>query len=251
MYTFDNLRDDIINLYKDNNILSCAYFEKNYTNYYEDIHLYLVLNDKNITFRDLNNELDIINLLDKKTNIYFKKLYNWDKSLHIITIEKISIHIHLVDRIYNFEDVNIIFNNDLEIKEDSNNIFQMTIAIKDFISDLNYCYRMNICNNKYLGLLYINKLYNDLIHFLSNFYLDYYVYKEDIHLNFDNVLKKMPKDKKNKFNEIIKKMNIDTTIDALKLIIWFFDEFIINLPIMVMQAIDIDLYNFIKEIILK
>ena len=252
LYTLGRLINDTIEFYKNNNLLLCAYLERKNKSDYEDTHLYLILDDKNLTFRDLSNNLDIIKELESNTNIYYKKIYNWDRSLHIITIDKLSFHIHLVKHIYNFEHLNILYNpNNLEVKEDSNNNTNLIFSIKDFINDLNYCYREITINDNYLGLYYLNKVYNDLIYFLCNFYLDYNVSKDDIHVNFDIALKKMDKSKVNKLNQIIKLMNIDTINDSVKLIIWFFDEYVINLPIMVMQAIDIDLYIFIKEIILK
>ena len=251
MYVLDNLYNDVIDFYKNKNILSCAYLEKNYDNNFNDANLYLIFNDSNITFRDLSNDLDIINLLNNKTSVIYKKFYNWDKSIHIITSDKISIRIHITNYIYNYEDLKILFNPyNISVKDEVNNSLQMTLAIKEFIIDLNSCLREE-SENKFIGLLYLNKLYNDLVYFLCNFYLDYSVYKEDIHANFNYVLKKMDKGKVHKFNQIIKLLNMESSKDCLRLIVWFFDEFIINLPISVMQSIDIDLYTFIKELILK
>ena len=230
-------------------MIDCCYCEKEITNETKVAFIYVVPFMEGTDFYNLFNhhdELDIYNIIKEETNILYYKIYNYDKSIQVVTSDNYNIYFNIVNGIYEFPHIDIIYRNVEELKLENSKVMNLVSSFESFTIHLNFVYREIMNNNKYVAFKYLGDAYGDLLGFLGNYYLNYSPDVDVIHYDFSDVLKLMDKRLQTNFKRIMDLYKVDNVKECSKLMIWFIDEYIGHLTINVVSKINIDYYDFVK-----
>ena len=249
MISLKELVNKVIKNYIDYNVIDCCYAEGSIDDSEGAYYVYLVPIIEDSNFYNLmsrHHELDIEEIVKEESNVLYYSLYNYDRSIHLITSDNHNVYFNLVNGIYKFPNIYLLYRNVDQLKKENNRGLNLVKSFESFSHHLSLIYSEVKNENKYISFKYLNDAYGDLLGFLGNYYLDYSPDIDVIHYNFDEVLKKMDKRLQTNFKRMIDLLKVDTVKECTKLMIWFVDEYIGHLTINVVSKINIDYYDFVK-----
>lgn len=240
--------NDLLNMLVNENLIKIAYIEKPLSSRSDNINLHIIFNDANDKDFKTTDSLEMIkSFLETKSFLSYSSIT--DNILHFISEDGLSLYLHADKVIYPY-DTKVIVYNPLNIDENNEqyNISKndvkddMVKALYSLIYQLHNALKHCLENENVLGMFCLNRASDYLFVFLS----DYYLGNPKNH-SYNYLLTKMEKNKADFLKEIITKTKIESVIDCAKLMIWFIDDYIANLPINVAKEIAIDYYLYVKK----
>lgn len=249
MSTLNDLINRIISIYDRYNVLDVCYTERKINDDDCLVYVYFIPFLEGDTFYNIYSKNDCLNLesiIKKEDSIVYSKMYNWDKTLHVITGSNKSIYFNIVSGIYEFKDIDVLYKNVDTVRVLNDKEVNLVTSFEDFCNNVNLVYRTLSTKNKYVAFKYLTDAYGNLLGFLGNFYLNYSPDLAFLHFDFNDVLELMDERLKTNFKRIMDLMKVNNVCECTKLMLWFIDEYIGNLTISVVSRINIDYYDFVK-----
>lgn len=229
--------------------IKLAYIEKPLNERYDDIHLHIIFNSLNIGDYFLN----IKSYLEDETFLSYCTKKEDLSVLHFVSEDGLSLYIHNDKKIFNYSEMIVLYNPEkIELSslsftlDNEETIKKMVSSILSLTDELHNVYQFVKERDLILALNSLSKANNHLFSFLS----DYYLFNPNNHSSND-LLRIMPEEESIKYKKIISVLKIECIQECAKLLIWFVDEHIGNLPITIAKDVDIDYYLYVKRLVLQ
>lgn len=220
--------------------VDAIYLENNYQNA-NIINLYIVTEENNLSYTK-NKIIEYTN-----QTLLFDFTYEENMITYFIDGGSLLLMVRLSTIFdFNYNDYEMIFDNRKINRNDkiifankyANTLNKMFINIQEF-----YLYY----NAKdYVKAFCLLGLVNDL---LIRFLCLHYNYDENVKLQ--SIYQKMTKEKFTEFENLQRLFSLDNSIECMKIIFWFLNDYLINIPISILSNVNIDLYYELKSKIIE
>ena len=202
--------------------------------------LYVIVDNEFI--QDVNNDIikfclgnNLFTLVEyKKDELVF--VSNDFVNLKIVILNELSLDITS----------SILFNPDnLKVSDEQLSLRTLTISMNQAIIELGNYLTYTIGKDKVQAFNSLAKVNDHIVSYMFAYYL-----KRINKSLINELIYVLPKDVKLKFSNYLSILQIDKIVECSKMILWFVNDFITNLPIVIAPRINIDYYYDIKKKIL-
>ncbi len=206
-------------------------------------NLYVIVDDNSDVYEKI--KLDIFNFVNE--NNLFNIINCNNNEMTFVSNDFISLKVFIVSKLTSDLTQYILYNpNDLkplnETLADIAMIKSMNTVFYEFSNFINYS--LNKDNiQAFNALVKVND-------YVISYMFAYYLNKSNKGL-LNELIKELPKNINLKFKNYISLLKYERTVECAKMILWFVDDFITNIPIVIATHINIDFYFEIKQKILS